>query len=320
MSYEEDVFKNIRKYERNICPLRSLVDVLNKISTSQPICILEIGLLSLFPETNKLVPKELFSPKKIIKHMMEMHGQTMKIIFENPLYIHKIVYKYNSDDEEKEYVFSNKMMFYEDIIIICYLYCTIIMSESYKDRTFSLVTTLASIMRKKYIIHDDIYHPETLGHENLENITWFRIAYSFPSITFSILYHNFVEISLPSCSTFSGYDLPKIFYSPLLALIIPMLDSTPFPLLMTFAIYIDNEKSIRRGTKTPIGTLRNYIYELYNSQVFPTNLKLRLCEMWGIVHKIDNEYKFTPYFKEISLRYAFQDFSEFETNLEQMQK
>ncbi|KYN37285.1 hypothetical protein ALC56_08342 [Trachymyrmex septentrionalis] len=308
MSYTEDVFKGIRKYERNTCPLRSLVDVLNKISTGKPICILEIGLLDLFPKTDKLVPKEMFSPKKIIEHMMEMHGQTMEIVFENPLYVHKVVYKYNSDNEEKEYVFSNKMMFYEDIIIICYLYCTIIMSESYKDSTFSIVTALASMMRKKYIIYDDIYHPKTLDHEDLENITWFRIAYSFPSITFSILYHNFVEISLPSHLIFSGHDLPKIFYSPLLALIIPMLDFTPLPLLVTFAICVDNKK--RRGIKTAI-SIWNYIYELYNSEVFPTNLKLRLCEMWGIVDKIDNKYKFTPYFKEISSRYTHQDLTEF---------
>ncbi|KYQ60184.1 hypothetical protein ALC60_00591 [Trachymyrmex zeteki] len=299
--FEEDVFEGIRKYERNTCPLRSLVDVLNKKSTGRPTCILEIGLLSLFPDTSGLVPTKMFSPRRIIEHMIEMHGQTVKIILKNPSDVHKFVYKYNSDNEEKEYVFSNNMMFYEDIIIICYLYCTIVMSESYKDREFSLVTILASIMRKKYNIYDDIYQPETVSYKDLEGlISWFRIAYSFPSITFSILYHNFVEISLPSCLIFPNHDLPKVFHSPLLALIIPMLDSTPLSLLMAFAICLDNKKSDRSGGKTPICILWNYIYELYISQVFPISLKLRLCEMWGIVNKIDNEYKFAPYFKEIS--------------------
>jgi len=185
-----DVFQGIVKYEKNICPLRSLVDVLKKMSTDPPTSILEIRLLNSFPETSELMPHELFSPKRIIEYMMEAHGNIMKIILANPSSVEKFVYKYNSEDgKEEEYVFSNNMMFYEDIIIICYLDCIKAISDSYKSEIFRAAINLIRLMKKKYLIYDCDPNCD-------QDVTWFRIAYSYPSITFSIFHHNIVDYSV----------------------------------------------------------------------------------------------------------------------------
>jgi len=283
-----DVFQGIVKYEKDICPLRSLVDVLKKKSIGPPTSILEIKLLNSFPETSELIPQEMFSPRWIIEYMMEMHGNAIKIIFANPSYVEKFVYKYNSEcGKEEEYVFSNNMMFYEDIIIICYLHCVMAISDSYKCETFRAVFNLVRIMKKKYFIHD---RPDCDKY-----VTWFRIAYSYPSITFSIFYHNIVDFSVRPYYIFATLNLPKIFYKSLLVSIIPKLDdTTPLALLLAFVVFICSQE--RKGI-IPLRSIRQYVVELYNSKAFPMSLKLQLCQMWGIVHIEENEYKFSSYFE-----------------------
>jgi len=285
-----DVFEGIVKYEKDICPLRSLIDVLKKKSTGPPTSILEIRLLNSFSETSELIPQELFSPRRIIEYMMEMHGNAMKIIFTNPSYVEKFVYKYNSEcGKEEKYVFSNNMMFYEDIIIICYLHCIMAISDSYKYETFRAVINLIRIMKKKYLIYDQ-------SNDNSRYVTWFRIAYSYPSITFSIFYHNTVDFSVHPYTIFATLNLPKIFYIPLLASIIPKLDdTTPLALLLAFIVFIYSKD--RKHGIIPLRNLWQYVFELYNSKAFPMSLKLQLCQMWGIVHIEENEYKFASYFK-----------------------
>jgi len=284
-----DIFQGIIRYEKNIYPLRSLIDVLKKKSTGPPTSILEIRLLNSFPETSEIIPQEFFSPRWIIEYMMEMHGNTLKIIFANPSYVEKFVYKYNSEcGKEEEYVFSNNMMFYEDIIIICYLHCIMTISDSYKYGTFRAVINLTRIMRKKYLIYDQ---PNCAKY-----VTWFRIAYSYPSITFSIFYHNIVDFSVRPYYIFATLNLPKIFYIPLLASIIPKLDDiTPLALLLAFIVFIHSKD--RKYGIIPLRNLWQYVFELYNSKAFPMSLKLILCQMWGIVHIEENEYKFASYFE-----------------------
>lgn len=165
----EDVFEGIRKYGKSVCPLRTLVDVLKK----RPNNILELKLQHNFPTNNPDFPKVLFTPKQIIEYMRNTYID----IIPEPSNFVKFIYKYNSDDEEKEYVFSKNMTIYDDVIIICYLYCIMTSKSEYKES--QPVIHLREIMRKKYIICDDLV-------DSTEKVTWFKIAHSFPSITFAI--------------------------------------------------------------------------------------------------------------------------------------
>jgi len=281
-----DIFQGIVKYEKDICPLRSLIDVLKKTSTGPPISILEIELLNSF--SSEFIPNEMFSPRCIIEYTIEWHAKFINVISAIPSSKTKFVYKYKSEcGKEEEYVFSNNMKFYEDIIIICYLHCILTIRDSYKHETFRGVLYLVKIMRTKYLIYDK--------PNRVKYITWFRIAYSFPSITYSIFYHNIVDFCVHPYHIFATFNLPKIFYKPLIASIIPKLDdTTPLALLLAFTVFMCKKDRCDIFT---LYHLWRFIVELYNSEVFPISLKLQLCQKWGIVHKEENEYKFASYFK-----------------------
>ncbi|XP_025073258.1 uncharacterized protein LOC105423774 [Pogonomyrmex barbatus] len=284
-------FKEIHIYEKNICPLRTLIDILQKSSSGRPSSILEITLLDKFPKTNDFVPIEQFSPRCIIEYMMKMHGNTMKKIAATPTYLDKLVYKYKVGSEEKEYVFSNNMMFYIDVIIICYLYFVRKRSD-YKK--FFPVIRLLRMMKIKYNIYDESNSVNT--YMTYGNITWHRVALSYPSITFAIFDHN--VISLPPYITLDRLNIPKIFYLPFAASIIPAIDkiNISLALLLAMAIYGENDE-YRCDEIFPLYNLYEYIFKLYNSTFFPKQLKLELCKQWGIIHVVGSQYKFAPYFK-----------------------
>lgn len=291
-------FEGIHKYGKDTCPLRTLVDILQKISTDRPTCILEIALLNKFPETNEFFSKKLFSPRWIIEYMMKMHGDTMEKISAVPEYLSKLIYKYKCDNEQKEYVFSNNMTFYADIITICYLYYII---KTYKYTKLRLVRNLFRIMKMKYIIHDDlnIYKP-WVKHNDPKRITWLKIAHSFPSITFAMLYHDIIDVPLFLYSAFSNFNLSKTLCLSLFASIIPPLDDTPLALFLAIAVFNDQykqDKHMSTDKMTPLYELWKYIFELYTSNIFPTCLKLELCKKWDIIYMVKNEYKFSPYFR-----------------------
>lgn len=276
----KDVFEGIRKYGKNVCPLRTLVDVLKK----RPNKILEINRLASFP-TDPFYNG--FTPKLIIRYMRNIYLN----MFIKPSDLVKFVYKYNSDDEEKEYFFSNYMTIYEDVIIICYLYCIMTSKSEYKES--QSVIQLREIMRKKYIICDDL-------DDSTEEITWFKIAHSFPSITFAIFHHDIIDVSISFCNTFPNNNLPKIFNVPFLAPILPRFIEklyTPLALLMVFAVLIDNEKC--SGEKTSLKKLWDKITDYYFSDIYPSSLKFCLCYKWDIIKMENENFEYTHYFDDV---------------------
>lgn len=277
----EDVFEGIRKYEKNVCPLHTLVDVLKK----RPNNILELQLQDNFP--TDIFPKVLFIPKLIIQYMRNMYTDIIE-----PSNFIKFIYKYNSDDEEKEYVFSNNMTIYDDVITICYLYCVMISKFEYKES--QPVIHLREIMRKKYIICDSL-------DDSTEKITWFKIAYSFPSITFAIFHHDIIDVSISFCNTFPNNTLPKIFNVPFLAPFLPQLIKdkyTPLAMLMAFAVLIDNNEKCS-GEKTSLEKLWQKITDYYFSDIYPISLKFCLCYKWDIIKMEDENFEYTHYFEDV---------------------
>ncbi|XP_028047464.1 uncharacterized protein LOC114254707 [Monomorium pharaonis] len=290
------IFQGIHKYKKDTCPLCTLVNILQKTSFRRGSRIPEFVLLDRFPETDELIPEELFSPRWIIEYMKKVHEINSRNSIAKSTN-DGFVYKYNSDDEEdeKSYVFSSNMTLDEDIITICYLYCIM---KTYEYKEFPQVIELIEKMKKKYTIHDGLDTSKLSTERDSKKVTWFKIAYSYPSITFSIFHYGIVDMPLPVCTAFSNFDLPKIFNLPLFTLIVPALDlGTPLTLLLAFNVFTDSNNE-RTHEITSVDKLWHYTYQLFFSKVFPSSLKLQLCEQWGIVHRVENQYKYAFYFKE----------------------
>lgn len=146
-----------------------------------------------------------------------------------------------------------------------------------------------------------------MGYQNA--ITLYTIAYSFPSISYSWLgFEPDINESLNSShyisTTFPGLILNKILVCPILASIIPRLNSNFVPIALLVAInvkanqMINDDLKIPNYTDIPLNIIYKRILALRSSEVFPTRLKLELCKMWGIVQKDTErgEYKYADYF------------------------
>lgn len=65
--------------------------------------------------------------------MIKVYRNNERKMHVEPSDIDRLIYKYNSDNEQKEYIFSNNMTIYNDVIIICYLYCIMTIESEYKE-------------------------------------------------------------------------------------------------------------------------------------------------------------------------------------------
>lgn len=274
------IHNQINEMEENSCPLYHLVMILKAISQT-PSILPEIFFLHEF-SCNMLYPIEVFNLKNLIEYMVKANEMYRNFIHRNPVEFEMLVYKYNSGEEVKEYVFSNNMMLYVDVIIICYLYY--IVEPCSPDH--QLACDLMKMMKQKYFIKDESSNPN--------EITLFQIILSYPSISFGMLHYNTVPI-LNHIKSFSQCfsNLPNMFLiSPWLASIIPVLGSdykTPLAILVAMAVILDNDNKFSY-------LLYQRILVLYTSEIFPKSVKLELSKNWGIVYMIGNEYKYAPYF------------------------
>lgn len=274
--------EEINKNEGNVSPLRELVMLLTNFSESMSI-VLELLLEYQF-SIIKLVPITAFNPRWIINSMMILHENCRRMFHKDPNSLKILIYKYNSGEKVEEYVFSNNMTIYADVITICYLHHVI------NRRSFThckLVYRLMKLMKNKYHIIQT-YKEMSLDRRML---TFHRIALSYPSISFDMACDKDSFSFIFFSEAFSHWNLPNVFCSPWLALIIPVLNSdykTPLALLLAMAAILDHNK--------PCYLLYQRVVALYTSEVFSKCFKLELCKKWGIVYMTENEYNFAPYF------------------------
>jgi len=270
---------------RNIyCPLHKLVTILKTFPQNLRV-FPEISLLDEFSRT-KFFPFMVFNPKWIIERMLRIHRECANYICKNPTYLKNLVYKYNYDEKEEEYVFSNNMMFHADIITICFLYYIVEEHETHRTQSMD---DLMIMMKIKYRIR--LKYDERMMSDP-QIVTLEKIIFSFPSIIFGMFYHNDVKILNFLSKILFDWNLTNIFCSPWLASIIPVLETefkTPLALLLVVIAALDVENK-------PTYVLYQRILTLYTSELFPKRLKLKLCKKLGIVYKTENEYKFASYF------------------------
>lgn len=264
----------------NTYSLHTLVTTIKTLSRQRPI-FLEVYFLNKFSK-NKLIPLKSFNPRWIIDRMIEIHAKCTKVILKNPNYLTKLVYKYNSNGKKEEFVFSNNMPFYVDIMTICFLY----IAKIIKFEDLKPVNDLMTIMRTKYYI----FNTDSFG---TQIITINKIILSYPSVITDLLCFNNVSPSI--FNILLQWNLTKIFCLPWLALIIPVLRfefKIPLTLLLAMAVALDSENK-------PSYVLYQRILALYTSEVFSRNFKLKMCIKWGIIYKKGREYKFAHYFTRL---------------------
>ncbi|KYN37279.1 hypothetical protein ALC56_08336 [Trachymyrmex septentrionalis] len=275
--------------ERSVCPLRILVAILKTHSEKLP-TLLEIQFLNEF--SLNYIPLSSFQPKIFIESMMKVHAECTTAILENPTYLRKLVYKYNSGEREEEYIFSNNMSFYIDIMTLCFLHIVLVTKVEYVSPAMN---DLIAIMRKKYCVA-----VSNFGELLINEITEMKVVISYPSVFIDLLYNFNNKISCPafkrSCiNILREWNLINIFCMPWLALIIPVIESEykkPLALLLAMAVTLDTHNKSSY-------VLYQRIVTFYTSEVFPRNLKLTMCVNWGIIYKKKNIYKFAPYFTKL---------------------
>jgi len=263
---------------RNLLDL--LIMILKRYSGKDNQFLPEIQFLKDFSLT-EIAPLTSCQPRTIIERMMKIHAEYTSVILKNPNYLNMFIYKYNFGEKEEEYIFSNNMPFYIDVITICFLQ---IMGMTKVDHVHPAIKDLIAIMREKYCVS---------YAKNFESIimTESEIAISYPSISIPLYYYN--NIFNPSLLLLLHISNLH-FYLPWcswLALIIPVIESefkTPLALLLAMATVFDNDK--------PSYVLYQRILAFYTSEVFPRHFKLEICTCLGIVYKEEDKYRFASYF------------------------
>ncbi|KYQ47428.1 hypothetical protein ALC60_13549 [Trachymyrmex zeteki] len=273
--------KETNENEKSVCLLNILVTILKKNSEQLPV-LFEVRFLEEISLT-EIIPTTLIQLRMFIEYMMKIHAECTTIILKDPTYLRKVVYKYNFDEKEEEYVFSNNMPFYIDVTIMCFMY---IMQITKVGTVKFALNDLITIMKRKYHIpHTNVFDTPLL-------ITESKIATSYPSVFIQLLYYLNDTITFPGTEILRKWNLTNIFCTPFLALIIPVIESefkTPLALLLAMSVALDRMNK-------PSYVLYQRILALYTSKVFPRIFQLQVCMYWGIIYKEEDRYKFAPYF------------------------
>ncbi|CAL1678003.1 unnamed protein product [Lasius platythorax] len=289
----------------NNCILLPLVNMLNDFLQDPRKTIVEIDFLNKFPSPEVILPEVNFSPRRVIEYMMNTHTYTNYKIERRPCLLKTVTYKYRVRPPIVNYfIFSNNMFLAADIITICYIY-HVILTRKYIN--LKVMQDLFDMMVRKYGIK-----PDNMMHLDRNAITRFNITYSFPSISFP-LYGCEPDISKLSnfshlMFTFPGLILSKILWCPMVALIIPRINSFLTPIAFLVAVIVKSNQFVKDCLKIPnyTGMTLSKIYHcfmaLYFSDVFPKCLKLELCKRWGIIQEEQGEYKYADYFTTYRLK------------------
>ncbi|XP_029162130.1 uncharacterized protein LOC114933706 [Nylanderia fulva] len=278
-----------------------LMPMINMLKKEQKF-IVEIDCLEEFPDNIILpLPNCIIStcrPKRVIKYLQYMHSSAEL----NP--VRSIHYTYKIHDTDRTYMdtytFTSNMSLVNDVIIICYLYC---FEPQY--RILPGIDELINMMMDKYVLLLDEVIDQLIPYSP---ITFYHVLHSFPSI--GVACTN-ASMKIPSSNLCKSADfvLPTIrkrmIWCDLIASVLPRFDSDLTSLICLEIMKKDLFKM--RNTVKNLFNIENpeekifTTNELYHCKAFPYSLKLKLCERWDIIEKVNeehNQYKYVDYFKK----------------------
>lgn len=249
---------------------------------------LDIRETNYLRDFSMLDTSETFNPKYIIRDTLETYRRCLNDISHKSELLQKLTFTFREEGKDLcKFEFSNNMMLRDDITTLCFLY-----HVSYK-RDFDQCETvqiLRSLMFDKYGICIERRADDKEQEQN--NITLLDIAFSFPSITWSIacnfgLWTKFFD-------KFSDFDLPKMIFVPMILPLLPQLKERPPLAIFLFIMLRINEFC---GTeRLSLQTICNDIVRSYKRKLFPERLKLELCRKWQIVTIEKDICKYAPCF------------------------
>lgn len=229
--------------------------------------------------SNKLYPGEELRPRRMIKWIMKTHAHERMMIRKQTAEYKSFDYTYFCNNNKLTFTFHNDMELNEDILILLYLHLAI------KSVSFNTIPVqrILEILHTKYKIQNLFNSPKKSDLiERRCPVTIYRLTLLYPSISVNMFHQGLGMIANASQILFKEMpDLPRALCHHMIAAIIPhSVDQPPLALLIYIAMkymsFIQNEIP-------SFITLYTTIVNLYESNVFPEELKMRLCMNWNIV-------------------------------------
>ncbi|KAH0949808.1 hypothetical protein HN011_010230 [Eciton burchellii] len=273
----------------DICELHELAEMLEYGYKSSPYNF-EAYYLNNF--SDKPFPGETFVPKTILNTLLEKHAANRQMIREKKIPVDMVTYRYTYKKENRRFKFHNNMELFEDMLIVLYLhlFITKIALSTYP------VKTILDILHTKYNLQrtSDFKEKWRIVEPGYEKpIPMSCLMHVFPSIVISMFQKNLGYIARTSQIIFNEVsDLPQAIYHYTIAAIIPRkLKNPPIALLMfimkKYAFYFDIEE-----LKIPLKMLYERIMSFYENDIYPEDMKCKLCKCWNIVKDYQNELCF----------------------------
>jgi len=273
----------------DICELHELVEMLRFGYRSSPYNF-EAYYLKHF--SDKPFPGETFVPKAILNTLLEKHAANRKMILENNIPLEAVIYRYTYKKESRRFKFHNNMELFEDMLIILYLHLFITKIALGTHP----VKTILDILHMKYNLQrvSDFKEQWRVVRPDYEKpIPMHSLMHIFPSIVISMFDRNLGYIARNSQIIFKEIsDLPQAIYHHAIAAIIPRkLETPPIALLMfimkKYMFYFDKEE-----LKVPLKMLYERIMSFYENDIYPEDMKCKLCKCWNIVKNYQNKLCF----------------------------
>jgi len=239
----------------------------------------------------------IVNPKYVIRDTLITYLRNVCDIYKQPDLLQIFLFVFSKDDGKNtlyKYEYSNNMMFSDDITILCFLYY---LSKDRNNDESETKQRLMSLMKNKYGIHIEGKMDNTESTQEHNRITLADIAFSYPSIAWSMS----IKMGLYSklFRKFSDFNIPKAFCLPTIGHVLPILnEEPPFAILLLIALKTleYNKFDIE---STSLYTVFSDIYMSLVCTLFPQRLKLELCKKWQIVTTDERKkrYKYVPCFK-----------------------
>jgi len=235
---------------------------------------------------------KISNPKYIIRDTLITYLRNVCDIYKQSDLLQVLIFTFYDDGALYTFEYSNNMMFSDDITILCFLYVTLHYPCKYET-----MQVLMSLMKNKYGIHIEGKMDNTESTQEHNRITLADIAFSYPSIAWSMS----IKMGLYSklFRKFSDFNIPKAFCLPTIGHVLPILnEEPPFAILLLIALKTleYNKFDIE---STSLYTVFSDIYMSLVCTLFPQRLKLELCKKWQIVTTDERKkrYKYVPCFK-----------------------
>jgi len=237
----------------------------------------------------------IVNPKYVIRDTLITYLRSVCDIYKQPNLLQIFIFVFFNDHNILcQYEYSNNMMFSDDITILCFLYY---LSKDRINNESETKQVLMSLMKNKYGIHIEKKMDNTESTQEHNRITLADIAFSYPSIAWSMS----IQMGLYSklFRRFSDFNIPKEFYLPTIGHVLPILNEEP-PFAILLLIALKTMKYNKFNIKgISLYTVFSDIYMSLVRTLFPQRLKLELCKKWQIViiDEKKKRYKYVPCFK-----------------------